>query len=169
MSKVIQFLKVWRGKWFFFPTAIIAALAAVLLGIKLLDPRREFDVVGVNVGTSDVYEAGAYLDDWYVGWGYLGRGVSMEKEDVSLYLRPPSRVKVVWTQNKKVFERQVPIEGARPFSMAERPLPAFVIEIDPECGRARAQWREQYYGSLKNRNLTHAAPDCSVYSDVAAD
>ncbi len=169
MSKFIPFLKVWREKSYFFPTAIIAALAFVLLGVKLLDPRREFDVVGVNVGTSNVYEAGAYLDDWYVGWGYLGSGVAMEKEYVSLYQKPPKRIRVVWTHNKIVFEREVPIEGTRPFSMAERPLPAFVIEIDPECGRARADWREQYYGSPENRNLTHAAPDCSVYSDVPAD
>ena len=160
MNKVATYLKVWRGKWYFFPTAIIATLMVVSLVIKLLDPRREFDVVGVNVGKSTIEEAEAYLDDWYVGWGYLSGGQA--KVDVSLYLQVPRRVRVVWTHDKKVFERLVPIEGARPFSMAARPLPAFVIEIDPECGRARADWRETFYGSVSRKGLL----DCNHYADA---
>lgn len=141
-------------------------MVVVMALIGLLDPRRKFDVVGVNVGSSNVSDAKVYFDDWRVSWGYLGSGVGHTHTNVGVYFRPPSVGRVVWLFEGKKFDRRVKINGQISQPRGRYNYPVLVIEIDSDCGRARGGWQAKYEGPAIRRLIKGGAPECSVYDDT---
>jgi hypothetical protein len=127
------------------------------------DLRREFDVVGLNIRSPEISDAKASYGDFVFQWGWLQYGDHASYS--GLYLTPPSVVRVRWKLDGKPFDRTIAIYGNAPKNESEYSPPDLFIQIDPLCGRVKANWKSS------SENIPYPAEDapvdCTGYEDIA--
>ena len=153
-----------RSRSVFWSFVSLAGFLIFFLASKKFDARLNFDAFGNNVGSIAISEAGANFGDWGVSWGWLMGKPVHNKGDLGLHFRVPKYVRVYWKLGVGNVARWVPVEGS-PSLTAPDERPDLVVEIDPECERAKAFWIAQYEGPVPDRRVQTTPRDCTMYSD----
>jgi hypothetical protein len=145
---------------------VIAALLIVGFLIRWIlqppDLRQEFDVVGLNIRSPEISDAKASYGDFVFQWGWLSYGDTSSYSGV--YVPPPSVIRVRWKLEEKAFDRTIAVFGSVPKYDERYGRPDLFIQIDPICGRVKADWKSA------SENTSYPgkddAVDCSRYEDM---
>jgi hypothetical protein len=162
LNSLVQRAKSARSKPIFLAIAVLSAFLILMWAINRLDQRVYLDLVGENVSSVDASEVRANFGEWGMSWGWLTP--SSGSRDLDLHFPAPKFARVYWMAKGESIARWVQVEGA-PLPNSRDDRIDFVVEIDPECGRARAFWIKRYDGPEPNRRIQTAPRDCTIYSD----
>jgi hypothetical protein len=159
MNKLREMRAHLRRHWYFWlPVFLIVGF--ILRAI--LDRRVYFDLTGENVSQTLIEDSIVYFGKFETGFGLR---YGSYKSNLGLFKIPPKIVRVVWDDGVKTTDRTVPVGGKRVSSESREYPPELLIEFDPDCGRARATWTQNYAGEAAPYN--YSPRDCRIYADWA--
>jgi hypothetical protein len=160
MNKLREMRAHLRRHWYFWlPVFLIVGF--ILRAI--LDRRVYFELVGENVSKKLIENSTVYFGKVETGFGFLRYG---SYSNISGFFEaPPKIVRVVWDDGVKTTDRTVPVEGKRVSSESYLYAAQLLIEFDPDCGKARASWTQNYAGEATP--LDYRPRDCRIYKDWA--
>jgi len=154
-----------RGSWLLWTSAGLLVLALLAVLESKLNRGVHLDAVGANISSIDISEAKSNFGSYEVSWGMLSGRIANSATHLDLFLQAPRFSRVSWQLQGKIFDRWVSVEGEIPKTSRDD-RSDLVVEIDAECGRARAFWIKRYQGPINDRRFTNSPPDCRVYRDV---